>query len=365
MRKTTRALRFARTWLTGRAATRESVIRIERDDRPVTARVLVPAGLPAPFPVWILLHGVTRPGIEHPELLRFARALTSTGALTLIPEVPEWKDLYLAPGAALPTVIAAVRAVRSLPEARRAPCALMGFSFGGPQALIAASHDAVAGDIAGVVSFGGYCDLERTFRFQFTGEHEWQGRVERVQTPDPYGRWVAGLNYLTASPGFGDAGDVAGALWELAAAAGEWRAPAASAELDALKASLRSRLASRHRALFDVFAPPSGREPGREESREVIAALVAASRTIDPLMDPTTFLSRLRHPVELLHGRGDTLMPYTESLRLRERLPERIRAQVTITRLFAHAREERFPIGEGVREVRTLFRALRSVFGMV
>lgn len=189
--------------------------------------------------------------------------------------------------------------------------------------------------------------------------------MERVQTPDPYGRWVAGFNYLTASPGFGDAGEVARALWELAAAAGERRAPAASAELDALKARVRSRLAPRHRALFDVFAPPSGHEPGREESAEVIAALVAGSRTLDPLMDPTTFLSRLRHPAELLHGRADTLMPYTESLRLRERLPERIPAHLTITRLFAHARGERFPIGKGVREVRTLFRALRGVFGMV
>ena len=58
------------------------------------------------------------------------------------------------------------------------------------------------------MGFGGYCDLERTLRFQFTGEHEWNGEAHSLR-PDPYGRWIVGANYLTAVPGFEDSERVA------------------------------------------------------------------------------------------------------------------------------------------------------------
>src|SRR5688572_21152654 len=198
-------IRSARSWITGRATVRERAVQILRDERSAPALLITPPEARTPRPVWILLHGVTRPGIEHPQLLRIARALAAGGAVVLVPEVPEWKELRLAPGATLPTVATSIEALRGVPEAAQPPYGLMGFSFGGPQALIAASHESVAQDIGCVVSFGGYCDLERTLRFHFTGEHEWRGRLERVESPDPYGRWVVGANYLTSSPGFEDA----------------------------------------------------------------------------------------------------------------------------------------------------------------
>ena len=76
---------------------------------------------------------------------------------------------------------------------------------------MAATDPRLEGHLAAVVGFGGYCDLTRTFRFQFSGRHEWQGKVESLQ-PDPYGRWIVGANYLTDVPGYQDADRVAGAL---------------------------------------------------------------------------------------------------------------------------------------------------------
>ena len=351
--------------MTGRSPVHEREVWIERDDRPVGARILTPDDRSAAFPGWILLHGVTRPGIEHPQLLRFARALASSGAVVLVPEVPEWKELRLAPGATLPTLVASIRALRPVREACAGPLGLIGFSFGGPQALIAAADPSVAGEIGVVVSFGGYCDLERTLRFHFTGEHELGGVVERVPSPDPYGRWVVGANYLTVSPGYEAAGAVAQALWELAAAAGAVGAPATWPGYDRLKNRLRVELGDSDRRLFDVFAPPAGAEPDAVEAEDVLRALVSGSQRIDPLIEPSRFLKAVRHPVELLHGRGDSLIPYTESLRMATLLPAGSRGRVTITRLFAHARGERYPFVRMPAEAWTLFATLKRILGAV
>ena len=364
MRRTVRTIRYARTWVTGRSEVRESLLTVERETGPVRARLVLPAGLPAPYPAWILLHGVTRPGFDHPQLVRFSRALATSGAAVVIPEVAEWKDLRLAPEAALPTIVHAIRLLQGVPEVEDDRYGLMGFSFGGPHALVTAAHEEVAHHLAGVVSFGGYCDLERTVRFQLTGRHEWGGRVHRVR-PDPYGRWIVGANFLTSAPGYGDAVDVAQALWELAAHAAEKRAPAWSPRYDVLKEGLRRGVAPARRELFDLFAPASGRDADEEAAEALIGPLIEGGRRVAPLAEPAPFLGRIRHPVELLHGRGDRLIPYTESLRMQRSLPRDARAHVTVTRLFAHSTGERFPILRGASEGLMFFRALKRILGTV
>src|SRR5688500_11062122 len=95
---------FARSWLTGRADVVAREVELDRSDRRVPATLLAPARRSRPpLPGWILLHGVTVPGREHAQLVRFARSLAHTGAAVLIPEVPEWKALRLAPALTVPT----------------------------------------------------------------------------------------------------------------------------------------------------------------------------------------------------------------------------------------------------------------------
>jgi hypothetical protein len=359
-----RTLRYLRTWLSGRAASRESTILVDRGDRTVPARLLVPERGRPPFPAWILLHGVTRPGFSHPLLERFSRAVAASGSVVLIPEVPEWKDLRLSPEATLPTVQAGIRALEALPEAASTPHGLIGFSFGGPQALAAASDPSVARQVAGVTSFGGYCNLRRTLRFQFTGRHEWKGREEHTR-PDPYGRWVVGANYLTVASAHTDAEDVAQALWVLAAEAGERRIPAWSPEYDPLKASLRGGIAPTRRALFDLFAPVSDHDPDPLAAQALADVLTEGARRVAPLLDPPPGIGQGVKRIELLHGRGDRLIPYTESLRMRESLGPDSPANLTVTRLFAHAAGDRFPRLRGAREVWIFVRALGRILGMI
>ncbi|MEE8146372.1 MAG: hypothetical protein V3T24_02115, partial [Longimicrobiales bacterium] len=79
-----------RSWLTGKADTSEYETLLNRGDREVPASVIVPRAASRKLPGWIVLHGLTRPGRFHPTLLRFVRALASSRAAVLIPQVPEW-----------------------------------------------------------------------------------------------------------------------------------------------------------------------------------------------------------------------------------------------------------------------------------
>ena len=365
VRHTTRTLRYARSWLSGRADVASRELEVDRGDRRVPATLVVPRDRPGPFPAWIVLHGVTRPGRAHPTLVRFVHAVAHAGSAVLVPEVPEWRELALAPHRTLPTVLGGLRALERAPEVARARPGLIGFSFGAPQAVAVSGEEPLRGRLAGVAGFGGYCDLERTLRFQLTGEHEWRGRRWKVR-PDPYGRWIVAGNYLARAAGYEDAGDVAAALLRLATEAGDRRLPSWDPVYDPLKERLRAELGSSRRDLFDLFAPPSSREVEADAAEPVVRALAGVVHDVEPLLDPGPRLTDVRTRVELLHGRGDRLIPFSESLRLRERLPDRVAGKVTVTRLFAHSEGDAPPsVLQRMWEGLVFVGALRRVLGTV
>ena len=365
LRSAVRTLRYARGWEHGSGVELQE-IETQRDGLLLPTTFATPASHRGRLPGWIVLGGVTSMGRFHPQLAKFVNALARSGAAAIVPEVPEWRNLRLEPGVTVPTVRAAVRALDARPEVAHGRYGLIGFSFGAPQVVIASRHPDLADRLAGVVSFGGYCDLERALRCQLTGLHEWRGVTERLE-PDPYGLWVPASNYLTGVPGREDAGDVAEALRALALASTTRRLPAWDPLHDELKRELRAALPAERRALFDLFVRPAATPVRASEEGEAMAvALAAAGRRHSPLVDPAVEIGRVTHPVHILHGRGDRLVPYTESLRLRELLPHAVDRQVTITGLFAHSAHARpATIADRVREGAILFRGLRRMLALV
>ena len=360
-----RTARYARTWLSGNNSCVGEELHLSRKGTEVRAVLVRPSRVRGRLPAWVVLHGITRRGPEHAQLVRFTRAIVSTGAVAIVPEVPEWRDLRLAPELAVPTVSAAIAGLRDTGCALDAPVGLIGFSFGGPHAVAATAHPGLEDEVAGSVSFGGYCSLRRAVRFLLTGTHDWRGRKHTL-TPDPYGRWIIAANYLTAVPEYGHAGDVAVALGKLAAHAGDTGIPSLDPRLDAKKSELRASMKEDDVPLFDLFAPGSATLPNVERGAQMAEALVAAATHADPGIEPRPALATVRRPVHLLHGRRDHLIPFSESLRLKESLPGDTTAHVTITRLFGHSAQDSFPsLGKAVREVPAFLAALRRVLRLV
>lgn len=363
---TTRTFRYGHCWLTGNAPVRVREVVLHRPDRTVPGTLLVPRAGHGPWPTWVVLHGMTRLGRHHHALTRFIRALASSGAAVLVPEVPEWTELDVDPGVTAPTVGAAVEGLRREGVlAAGDQVGLIGFSFGSPQALLTSVHPEVGPDVGAVVGFGGYCDLERTLRFQLTGRHEWQGR-RRALAPDPYGRWIVAANFLPRAAGYTNSQDVADALRAMAREAGDRGLPAWDPSYDTYKAELRDRLPPGDRPLFDLFAAASDRPAPLDELEAVVEPLAHAAREAEPLMEPFPGVRDVAVPVHLLHGRNDRLIPYTESLRMVERMPERVASRVTVTGLFAHSSGDSAPgLFRGIREAWVFCGALGRVLAAV
>ena len=340
-------LRFLRHFLRpvpGAVLREETTYR--RDDRELPATLYRPARSRGPLPGWVTLHGITARGREHESLIRFAGALAAAGTAVLVPELPEWRALRIAPGPTVATVRAAVLELDSRGLTEPGRIGVMGFSFGATQGLVAASDPALQGHLAGVAAWGGYADLLRAARFGFLGEHELDGRSYRAD-PDPYGRWILAGNYLPLLPELGDDDAVATALHGLALHAGRHMIRSWDPAMDPLKEEARATLTPSQQELFDLLAPPTHRElepDERDQVRALVDRLIAAAIDHEPLLEAREHLRRVPVPIFLAHGRDDRLIPWTEMVRLRRALPESRVRYAAITPLFGHSfGENRFP----------------------
>lgn len=354
--------RFLAAYLRPPKGLDEAEVDVPLGDGTIPATLLRPRTT-REVPGWVVLHGLTVPGREHAALQRFARALAATGGAVLLPEIRAWRELRVAAGVAEETIAASARYLASAGGVRSGGVGVIGFSFGATQALITAARTELDSQIRSVVSFGGYCDPERTFVFMMTGEHEWQGTRYRLK-PDPYGRWILAGNYLTDLPGYDGMADVAAAALQLAGDAGKRGIYAADEVYDPEKREIRARLTPEQREIWDLIAPVAGARRDLHRARELARALWRAGIRRDPGLDPRSVLPRLHGRVVLAHGREDSLIPFTETLRIRQLLPPTADVHTTITRLFAHSREaegipvRRYP-GELLRYLLLLSQALR------
>ncbi len=362
LRGVLRTARYARSWSRGADVVAHET-EIVRSGDTIPATLVLPKKHEGRLPGWVALGGISRMGRFHPQLMRFGQALASSGAAVLLPEVPEWRRLTVPPRVTAPTIRGCIEALRARPEVGPAKLGLIGFSFGAPQAAMAAAHEDLADELAGVVLFGGYCCLERTLICQLTGEHDWDG-VAYSLSPDPYGGWVVGSNYLTLVPGHEDAGDVESALHRLAAAASDKRISAWQPHHDVMITELRSGISPKRRGLFDLFATPStGVRPEAAERKDIAKRLAETCRRIEPLLEPAEALKRVQVPVRLIHGRGDRLIPFTESLRFLDALPVPARGGLTVTGLFNHSADHRPATSfvDRLREGAIMLGAIRGV----
>jgi pimeloyl-ACP methyl ester carboxylesterase len=90
---------------------------------------------------------------------------------------------------------------------------------------------------------------------------------------------------------------------------------------------------------WDLLAPTSNHlVPDPAKGLALADALTEAALTADPLLNSADRLQSLHVPVVLLHGRHDRLVPFSESLRLAQRLPASTLRRLAITRLLGHAK---------------------------
>jgi acetyl esterase/lipase len=324
------------TW--GKCAVDESDTTIGSPAGPLRARVYEPRDRPA-APGVVLVHGVHRLGIEEPRLMRFSRAVAAAGVHVMTPEVREIADYRIDPRS-----IETIGLATSALSARRGggKVGVMGMSFAGGLALLAAADARFADRVSFVAAVGAHHDLRRVSRF-FATSH-----IERPDgTPEPlqahaYGALV--LVYGQVESFFAPA-DVAAArdslrlwLWE---------------EKDAARKTVEG-LSPEGRARMDALL---GGRIG--DVRDALVAVIDRSEGVMDPVSPRGHLAGLRAPVFLLHGAGDTVIPPSETLWLAQEVPPERLAAVLISPAIMHVElTGEPPLGEQWALVRFMARML-------
>ncbi len=265
---------------------------VDTPEGPMPARYYLPVGVSDP-PGLVISHGIHNLGIEEPRLKRFARTIASAGVVVLTPQLDDLADYRVDMRSAV-TIGRAAMKLRD--RVHRTAVGVLGLSFSGGLALLAASNPQFAPAIDFVVAVGAHDDLARVSRFFVSSTiAEPDGTQFHIKAHD-YGAVVLVYSYIQL---FFPDRDVAVAReavrdwlhekFDDARKVAQRLSPAGKATME---------LVFDHRE--DVLGP------------KLLAAITKAADRMKRV-SPHGNIGGLRAHVYLLHGAGDTVIPASET----------------------------------------------------
>ena len=283
--------------------------------RPIAARVYLPRGVGF-APGIVVVHGMHELGIDEPRLVGFARSLAASGFFVMTPLVPGIAEYRVEAQSA--DLIGA--AVESFAQQLNAPrVGVLGISFSGGLALVAASDPQYAKVFAWVASVGGYYDLAHVIRFFATGEAvRPDGKVEHL-SPHEYGALIVIDDEPDDFFSAHDAPMAHSALKLLLAGHGK--------ESEALT---RQMTPAGQQIMQDVY------HKQRASLAPAILAEIDKRRDELAAASPAGHLRFIRAPVLLLHGSDDAVSPPTELLWLKRDIPKEQLLEALISPAISH-----------------------------
>jgi pimeloyl-ACP methyl ester carboxylesterase len=304
------------------------------------ARSYAPLAAHSGMPGVLLLHGVHPRGIDEPRLVGFARTLASAGLIVLTPELPELLSYRLDPR----TIDHIRQLAAAHAQSTGTPAVgVIGISFAGGLALMAAAAQADSRPIAFVATVGAHADLLRLSRY-YAGEPVRGPAGEPVDVaPHPYGARVMIREHLER---FFSRADLAPAQRALDAYLHDRGAEARKLAL---------QLSSQGRPVMGVLLDSSQ----HSELAQLLLSAASAARPQLQAASPHGHLAGLRVPVFLLHGAGDPVIPSIETRYLAREVPRAWLRQVVVTPLLRHAE---FPEPPKLGEAWQLVRFLTGIF---
>ena len=257
----------------------------------------------------VLVPGATTRGRKDPRVIRLARSLAGARRTVLVPELALYRRVFEAAD-----VEAIVRAAQALEDRTGGKVGLLGFSYGGSLALLAAQDARIVARLEFVATFGAYADLLHVVQGVTTGATLLDGRAVPWRTV-PEAREI-----LTAAA--------------IALAAPGDRPPLRRG----LERSDPAGLSPAARAIYALLA---NTDPRRTAG--LAAALPEDARATLRDFSPLAGVSRIRAPLFLMQSEHDPATPPAEARLLRAAVPS---ARLIVLREFLHVNPpgERAPL---------------------
>ncbi|HEY2986372.1 MAG TPA: hypothetical protein VGL11_01525 [Candidatus Binatia bacterium] len=266
----------------------------------------------------LLTHGIIEDGKDDPRLIRFAHSLARTGFVVLVPDLKGMKSFRIL-FSDVDDIVASFRYLSSLKEiVDDKKMGLMGFSYAAGPTIMAAADPSVRTQVKFVVSFGGYYDPINVVRFITTGYYEYGGEKGFLE-PQPYGKWVFFTNNVDYVENDQDR-KILRQIFQ-----NEQMAVPADA------GPLLKKLSPKGRYLYELLI---NKDPQRVE--DLVAKIDPRVQEYFRKLSMAPLIPSVAARFIIGHGNTDPLIPYTESLRLADAVPDKSRVHVAVLRLFSH-----------------------------
>ena len=296
----------------------------------IPARLYRPVARPVgDSPPVVIFPGVHAGGVDEPRLASLSRRIAATGATVLSVPLPDLRQYHIAPRSTddIEDVVAWVTARPEIaPHGRTG---VVGVSFAGGLALVAAGRPSLSGKITGVFALGAHADLPRVIRYLCLAE----GAPRTLAPPHDYGvvLMLRTSLALVTPPDQVQALDHAVVTF-LDASSAETTDRAESARLFAEAQALEVTLPEPARTLMRAVNQRDVATLGRILAP--FAEQVGGAPALSPARSPATSA-----PVFLLHGTDDNVIPASEALELERYLAGAgsARLETLLTPLLSHA----------------------------
>lgn len=287
----------------------------------VRARLYVPRGVQHP-PAMVVVHGLHQLGMNEPRLVNFARSLAETGVEVLTPQVDAIADYRVEPQSI--DLIGA--SAQELSRRSGQQVGVLGLSFAGGLALMAASDPKYSDSIGFVAAVGAQDDVLRVEHYLVEGQTRWPDGNPLTTSPHEYG-WL--ILIYSHPEDFFPAADVAGARESLRLLLHE--------DVAGAKQQAQQLTPEGQRLMTAIF------DHHREMFRDRLLADLDKHEGEAAAVSPHDHLKNLRAKVLLVHGEGDDVIPPSETEWLARDIPAKDLQEVLISRAISHVSLEKQP----------------------
>jgi dienelactone hydrolase len=284
----------------------------------------------------LLVSGLHPAGIDEPRLVVLARRLAEANVTVVTPEIPELSRFEITPILTDRIEDSAVWLATQSGLAPTGRIGLMGISFSGGLAVVAAGRPSLQNHLLYVFSFGGHDDLGRVLEYFCAGIEPGTGSTWTTpRQPHDYGVAIVLLNVAehVVPPE------------QLAPLRAAVRRFLWASYLDRADKPRAEREFAAVREIAGTLPEPAATLLGYVNNRDVARlgprllpyiGIYVDQAALSPSRSPRPFA-----PVFLLHGRDDSVIPAVESHHLADRLSGQVPVRLLLTDLISHAEADR------------------------
>jgi pimeloyl-ACP methyl ester carboxylesterase len=282
-------------------------------------------------PAVVLVPGAAGRGRDDDRVIRVARALARARRVVFVPDLELFERRF--EPVDVDRLVAATEALLA-DERVSGGVSMLGFSYGGSFALLAAADPRISAQVEQVATFGAYFDMRGVVQALTTGVSLVDGN-RYPWDPHPDAARIVRRQATRAVP----------------QSQRVLLRQALDEEID------RSKLPLQARAVVDVL---ENEDPHR--TFELVERLPAETRDLLERFSPATVAGRIETPVLALHSTDDPAVPYGEAVRLAGAMP---RARLMTVSVFRHVDFQSASLSDWLSAGDDLFTVWRFVSAMI